>query len=103
VTEPDIAPGQLALVRAILAHHLPGDVAVWVFGSRATGKAKPFSDLDLALAAPQPLPAGLLRDLAEAFDDSDLPWKVDLLDWADANEDFRRLIERDRVPLSLAE
>jgi type I restriction enzyme S subunit len=45
----------------------------------------------------------LLRDLAEAFDDSDLPWKVDLLDWADANEDFRRLIERDRVPLSLAE
>jgi type I restriction enzyme S subunit len=31
--------------------------------------------------------------LADAFSASDLPWKVDLVDWVRASESFRRIIE----------
>jgi len=37
---------------------------------------------------------------AAIFDDfveSDLPIKVDVVDWATTNEAFRRIIERDRI------
>ena len=84
----DLSPEQEAIVRNTLARHLPAGVAVWVYGSRATGHARAYSDLDLALEGDGPLPATLLGDLAEAFDESDLPWKVDLLDWATASESF---------------
>lgn len=86
---------QEALVRAILADHLPDSVAVSVFGSRVTGKARRYSDLDLALAGDGPIAAGTKLDLAEAFDESDLPWKVDLIDWASTSEHFRQIIAAD--------
>jgi predicted nucleotidyltransferase len=91
-----------AIVRIILAQHLAPDVAVSVFGSRATGKARTYSDLDLVLHSAEPLAPALLIDLAEAFGESDLPWKVDLLDWSTTNAAFRELIARDQVPLIAA-
>lgn len=42
----DLLPRHLELVKKILEAHLPR-VEVKVFGSRATGKAQPYSDLDL--------------------------------------------------------
>lgn len=37
------------------------------------------------------------RALEEDFSESDLPWKVDVVDWAATSESFRMVIERDRV------
>jgi predicted nucleotidyltransferase len=42
-------------VLTILAANLPRDATVWVFGSRATGRARRYSDLDLAIDAGRPL------------------------------------------------
>src|SRR5205085_11964920 len=42
-------------VLTILAADLPPDAVVWVFGSRATGRARRYSDLDLAIDAGRPL------------------------------------------------
>jgi len=94
-----LTPQELATVRAILARHLPAGVTVSVFGSRARGTAKPWSDLDLALGAPSPLPLALLAALAEAFDESALPWKVDLVDRATVSPVFATIIDRDKVAL----
>ncbi len=91
----DLSEEQLLLVDAILRTHVP-DLPVWAFGSRVTGKARPYSDLDLAIITEQPLPLAQRAALAEAFSDSDLPWKVDLVDWATTSNAFRRIIERDR-------
>ena len=88
---------ELAIVRGILARHLPPAVDVLVFGSRAGGKPKPWSDLDLALAGECPLPLALMADLAEAFDESALPWKVDLVDRATG---FGAMIDARATPLS---
>lgn len=90
---------ELAEVRAILARHLPAGITAWVFGSRAGGRPKPWSDLDLALDGGAPLPLPLLAELAEAFDESPLPWKVDLVDRASVSEAFGRIIDAGRLPL----
>ena len=92
----DIEPGQWAVVRDILSRHVP-QYEVWAFGSRTTGKAKPFSDLDLAIITPQPLALDVSAALSHDFVESDLPWKVDIVDWASTRESFRQIIARDRV------
>jgi hypothetical protein len=39
--------------------------------------------------APEPIPAAVMIHLAEAFDESDLPWKINLIDWT-TSERFGR-------------
>ncbi|CAE6709454.1 nucleotidyltransferase family protein [Candidatus Nitrotoga fabula] len=92
----DILPEHWIIVRDILRKHVP-QYTVWAFGSRARGGAKPFSDLDLAILTEQPLPLEVSAALAEDFSESDLPYKVDLVDWATTGESFRQIIERDKV------
>lgn len=92
----DIRAKDWAIVRDILRRHVP-QYAVWAFGSRARGTAKPYSDLDLAILTDQPLPLAVSAALADDFSESDLPWKVDCVDWASTSEAFRKVIERDKV------
>ena len=92
----DIRPDHWAIVRDILQRHVP-QYAVWAFGSRAKWTAKEYSDLDLAIITESPLPLATSAALAEDFSESDLPWKVDIVDWAETSEKFRQIIERDRV------
>lgn len=98
-TAPALTPGELAEVQAILAAHLPPGVAVGVFGSRAGGTPKPWSDLDLVLEGDGPLPLALLASLAEAFDESALPWKVDLVDRRAVSAAFGAIIDAGRREL----
>lgn len=100
---PDLQlePRHLAAVKEILAEHVPG-CEIRVFGSRATGAAKPFSDLDLAILSADPLEARTLRRLKESFEDSDLPFRVDVLDWTSISERFRRTIDERHVVLQVA-
>lgn len=94
-----LTPEEIEDVRSILRHCLPDGVAVRAFGSRATGKAKPWSDLDLSVEARDPLPLSVMALLREAFDESALPWKVDLIDYRTVSAEFAAIIDRDGVPL----
>lgn len=98
---PDIEARHLAIVRRILREHVP-HCRIWAFGSRALGKAKRFSDLDLAIECDRPLSLERNAALAEAFSESDLPWKVDIVDLSTVDPSFRKLIERDRVVIQEA-
>jgi predicted nucleotidyltransferase len=93
-----VTSAELSIVLTILARHLGGR-EVWAFGSRVKGCAKPFSDLDLAIVGDQPVALVTLADLADDFSESDLPFKVDLVDWATASEPFRRVIRQANLPL----
>lgn len=92
----DIRPDLWPIVRDILTRHVPR-YEVWAFGSRVRGKAKPYSDLDLAIISDTPLPLTIDARLAEDFSESDLPWRVDVVDWATTQPAFRKIIERDKV------
>ena len=87
----DIQPQHLEIVCTLLKASVP-QYDVWAFGSRVSHRARPFSDLDLAIIADRPLGFGILGDLHEAFSESDLPIKVDVLDWACVTESFREII-----------
>ncbi len=88
---------ELTEVCAILRHWLPDGASVRVFGSRAGGQPKSWSDLDLALLAADELPLSLMAALREAFDESALPWKVDLVDCRTVSPEFAAIIDRDGV------
>jgi type I restriction enzyme S subunit len=92
----DIKSAELESVREILARHVP-EREVRAFGSRVAGPAKKFSDLDLAVMGEIPLPSSILANLEEDFRESDLPFKVDVVDWATTKESFRKIIERNSV------
>lgn len=92
----DIRPDHWAIVRRILQKHVP-QYAVWAFGSRAKWSAKEYSDLDLAIITDKPLPLSISTALDEDFSESDLPWKVDVVDWASTSDAFRKVIESNKV------
>lgn len=96
----DISPGQWDIVHDILQRHVPGH-EVWAFGSRARRRAKPYSDLDLAIITQAPLPLDTRAALSSEFSESDLPWKVDVVDWSVTNDTFREIIRRERVVLCM--
>lgn len=84
-------PEQLRLISAILAAHAPG-VEVRAFGSRVGGTPKDYSDLDLALVGPAKLEPAIMATLREAFEESDIPFRVDLLDWHTISKEFQKVI-----------
>lgn len=87
----DIHPEHLQIVKSILNQHL-SDYEIRVFGSRIKGAAKTFSDLDLVVMTDKPLSLHLLTTIDNVFSESDLPYKVDIVDWATTSEEFRTII-----------
>ena len=98
MTGLDLTAPDLDEVKAILRAHVP-DIEVRAFGSRVAGTARKTSDLDLALMTEAPLDLDLLGTLRDALSESDLPFRVDLVDWARTGEDFRRVISQRFVVL----
>ena len=101
----DLRSDHWIIVRDILRAHVP-DRSVLAFGSRATWTAKKYSDLDLVLLGSEPLPQEVLAALSEDLGDSDLPFKVDLIEWRHIDKNLRTSIRRKGVvvqsPIKLA-
>lgn len=68
-----------------------------LFGSRARGDARPTSDIDIALRAPQPIAPDLLAVARQSLEDSNVPFNIDLLDYAAASSEMKRAIDREGV------
>ena len=86
-----LAPESLATVRHLLAVEVP-ECEARAFGSRVKGNPKPYSDLDIVLLGPARLPLGRLAALREAFAESELPIRVDVIDWHRISEAFQAII-----------
>lgn len=95
---PDLPIDQLAMVREILAKHVPR-AKVWAFGSRVLGTAQKFSDLDLAIEDDGELSLLTMGNLRHAFSESDLPIMVDFLDMHTVMGTFRRIVKEQRVEI----
>ena len=97
----DITAEQRKIVMALLEQHLPG-TAAWAYGSRVKWTTRPQSDLDLVVftAEEQNSEVGALRD---AFEESSLPFRVDLFVWDAIPEAFRQQIEAEHIVLTQEE
>ncbi|HXF29560.1 MAG TPA: nucleotidyltransferase domain-containing protein [Chlamydiales bacterium] len=84
----------LKVIRDILSKHA---YTFYAFGSRVKGTHKPFSDLDLC--SMEDIPDLTKSYLDEAFEKSDLPFMVDIIQWNKISDEFRALIKNDLTPL----
>jgi predicted nucleotidyltransferase len=93
-----ISAEQLTALNRILAEHIPTS-EVWAYGSRVTGNGHEGSDLDLVLRNPDglDLPVSGSSELKEAITQSRLPMLVDIHQWAQLPESFKKNIEHDHV------
>lgn len=97
----EIKPEHLRVVQQILKDHFSGqgeEIVVWAFGSRVHGAAKQYSDLDLAIEFPKvphnnPDKITSIIDLKEAFDESILPYSVDILAYDKVSPVFQKIID----------
>ena len=93
----DITAEQRRTVLALLNRYLP-DTTAWACGSRVKWTSRAESDLDLVVFA-RPEQGARVAELREAFEESDLPFRVDLFVWDEVPESFKARIEGDHVVL----
>ena len=91
----DITADQGKTILVLLERYLP-DTTAWVYGSRANWTSRPQSDLDMVVFA-TPEQNDRVSELREAFEESDLPFRVDLFVWDTVPEEFRKRIEAEHV------
>jgi len=87
----DIEKKYLEIVKRILTVHVP-DCEIRVFGSRVTGRAGRYSDLDILLIGQEPIDWHRMEALKDDFAESDLPFMVDLTDWHAVANSFGQVI-----------
>ncbi|HEX7338818.1 MAG TPA: nucleotidyltransferase domain-containing protein [Rhodanobacteraceae bacterium] len=89
----DLSEQHHQLVSRILHRRFP-DRQARIFGSRANGSAKPWSDLDLVILGSQPVNDLALAEARADFEESDLPFRVDLNLWCDLPDSMQQTINR---------
>ena len=73
------------------------DSVVWTFGSRIKGANRPASDLDLAVLCDKQTAKEQLPKLNEVFIESDIPFKVQLLDFNRLPENIQENIKENYI------
>ncbi|HCC84016.1 TPA: hypothetical protein DEP96_04170 [Candidatus Uhrbacteria bacterium] len=94
----DLKPEWLVIIKDIFAKYLP-NTKVALYGSRARGTKKPYSDIDLCIMSDVPIADRTLSQLKDAMSESDLPVRVDITDWATTSPSFQQIIAADNEVL----
>lgn len=83
----------LSQIFEIIAAHL-GEypVRVYLFGSRARGWSRTSSDCDIGVEPMHDLPVGLLSRLREKLEESHIPYVVEVVDLAQADQEFAQKV-----------
>lgn len=88
-------------VKEIIFKHLnPGRNRVFIFGSRASGTDVKYSDIDLGIETEKEIPGYLISEIEEDFENSDIPYRVDVVDFSRVSEDFKRVALKDVIYLN---
>jgi predicted nucleotidyltransferase len=90
MTQIHLEPKHLEIICQVLK---PYHKNFYVFGSRSKGTHRPLSDLDLVCR--EPLSKLQVSEINEKFEESNLPFKVDLVLWDELDENFRKKISAD--------
>lgn len=71
----------------------------FIFGSRATGKGNEFSDVDIGVEGSEPLPVDIKFELEDAFEESDLPYVVEIVDFSKVSDQFKNIAKSKIIEL----
>ena len=79
-------------IKEILFNNIPAKkYRVFMFGSRVKGKNRKFSDFDIGILGEQEVKLQVLNRIEEELEESDIPYKVDIVDFKKVSEKFRRV------------
>ena len=84
--------------RIVVKFLAPQRARLFLFGSRARGAAHRTSDIDVAVLPEAPLIPGALARLREALEESDIPYRVEIIDLSTVSEAFRRRVLAEGIP-----
>jgi hypothetical protein len=97
----NLEPKHLMLLKKILKDHVP-NYSVYLFGSRTSQNIKPYSDIDLVIKTDENIPISTMASMCNAFEDSELPYKVDVLEWNLLDKSFQKNIQNHLVLVQAA-
>lgn len=83
--------------KIVLAHLKDYRARVYLFGSQATGTARIYSDIDVAVQPLQKLPISIISEIREDLEESDIVRTVDVVDLTETDESFRQRVEKEGV------
>ncbi len=85
-------PKTTKLLKQIVRKYLPDEsYKTFIFGSHASGKNRKFSDIDLGIVGPIPLTPKEYISITNDLEESDLPYRVDLIDFTKVSDKFRQV------------
>lgn len=93
-----LAPQHYAEISRILAKYRPL-ANFYAFGSRVTGRARRFSDLDILMRGDGPMTIATLGAIEHDFCESRLPFRVDVVDSHRVSRPFLAAIAADLRPI----
>lgn len=97
----DLSPEHKSRLLNAIGKYMP-NVEILAYGSRINGRSHDGSDLDIALRTHdlKPIEFGLFALLRQAIDDANLPFIVDIRDWASLPSNFKEEILKQPVVLN---
>ncbi len=96
----EIEKEQLEIIRQILKKYVP-DAEIRIFGSRYKHTNKEYSDVDIAIIDKEKINLSKIAKIKEEFEESNLKYIIDLLDWNTISEEFKEIIEEGYEELKL--
>lgn len=89
------------ILREIIFRYLnPNKDKVFIFGSRATGTNREFSDIDIGIKPSAALSSSVLSRIKEDLEESDLPYTIDLVDFSGKADRFREVASQKTINLN---
>ncbi len=84
-------------VRSVICKYLD-NADIYIFGSRAKNEYKEYSDIDIVIDGGAPLDKEKLLNINIELTESNIPYKVDVIDFFDITESFKNFIKDDMKP-----
>lgn len=80
------------LKRIVLNYFNSPKIKIYLFGSWATGENRTASDIDLAIWYDKPLPPGTVSMLRYNIEESNIPYRVDIVDLTCCDKRFQKAV-----------
>lgn len=92
----NIMPEDQAKITGLISALVP-DAKIYLFGSRARGTHSPFSDIDIAVDAGQPLPRVVVDEAKSIMQASNIMYHIDVVDMNRVPEEMRKSILKEGI------
>ncbi|MEI0602750.1 nucleotidyltransferase domain-containing protein [Brachyspira alvinipulli] len=91
----NLSDNEINIIKDILKNHIY-EGEVYIFGSRVRGNNKKFSDIDLAVNINRKLSLSEISAIKDDFDESDLIYTADIIDYNSISEEFKNIIDSNK-------